>query len=320
MDDRQRALAVAAQVKSAMKRILILAAFACAAAVVANAQQASCAAAPPVAIEFAPHLADSTKLFRGQFSPDGRELYYFKKVTPGQEDYRIFVSRLQNGTWSAPDRLLVAGEVSELYPTLSPDGRRLVFSSYQPVPGDTSSHPNAHLYVAERRGSGWGTPVLQRTASRIGWYHSGPVVQPDNSVHFMITSPDWRTAISMRSEWNGSEYGPATTYSEAERWRDWQRDRMQVWGAQPTSQDSVMLVFVSERKPGGGIRPADIYASFRRADGWTEPRPLGAGVNTPEAVENFAFLSSDGCELLFTRGFSRFYHVSLTAALAAARS
>jgi hypothetical protein len=302
-----------------MKRTLILAAVAQAAGAPAHAQQASCAAAPQVTVEFAPHLADSTKLFRGQFSSDGQELYYFKKVTPDQEDYRIFVSRRQSGTWSSPEKMLVAGEVSELYPALSPDGGRLVFSSYQPVPGDTSSHPNAHLYVAERRGSGWSMPVLQRGASRIGWYHSGPVVQPDNSVHFMITSPDWRTATSMRSEWNGSEYGPAAQYAEAERWRGWQRDRMKVWGAQPTGQDSVMLVFVSERKPEGGTKPADIYASFRRAGGWTEPRPLGAGVNTPDAVENFAFFSPDGCELLFTRGFSRFYHVSLAAALAAAR-
>lgn len=286
----------------------------------ANAQGPSCATAPQVAVEFAPHLADSAVLFRGQFSPDGQELYFFKKVTPGQEDYRIFVSRLRSGSWSQPEKLLIAGEVSELYPALTPDGRRLVFSSYQPVPGDTSSHPNAHLYVAERRGNGWGPPVLQRAASRIGWYHSGPIVAADNSVHFAITSPDWRTAITMRSEWNGREYGAPATNDLAEQWRGWQRDRMAVWGAQPTRQDSVMLVFASTRKTGGGgTHPADIYASFRRAGGWTDPRPLGAGVNTPDAVENFAFFSPDGCELLFTRGFSRFYHVSLAAALAGAR-
>lgn len=301
-----------------MRPVLLLLAVAHVAGAGAHAQ-ASCQAAPQVAVEFAPHLADSTRLFRGQFSPDGRELYYFKKVTPGQEDYRIFVSRLENGAWSPPERMLVAGEISELYPSVSPDGKRLVYSSYQPVAGDTSSHPNAHLYVAERQGNGWGKPVLQRTASRIGWYHSGPVVQRDNSVQFMITSPDWRTAIHMRSEWNGTEYGPATPNAEAERWKGWQRERMQVWGAQATGQDSVMLVFVSERKPEGGIRPADIYASFRRDGSWTEPRPLGAGVNSPDGVENFAFFSPDGCELLFTRGFSRFYHVSLGAALAAAR-
>ena len=302
-----------------MRQPLLLVALSLSAVPGLHAQQASCSTAPPVAVEFASHLADTTRLFRGQFSPDGSELYYFKKVTTGQEDYRIFVSRREGGTWSDGQRILVGGEFSELYPTLSPDGRRLVFSSYQPVPGDTSAHPNAHLYVADRRGSGWGVPVFQRSASRTGWYHSGPVVQADNSVHFMITSPDWRTASTMRSEWNGQEYGPATPYLEADRWRGWQRERFQVWGAQPTPQDSVMLVFVSERKPEGGTRSADIYATFHRGGEWTEPRPLGGGVNSQDAVENFGFFSPDGCELLFTRGFSRFFRVSLDAALAAAR-
>ena len=65
----------------------------------------------------------------------------------------------------------------------------------------------------------------------------------------------------------------------------------------------------------GGIRPSDIYASFLRAGTWTEPRLPGAGVTTPDAAENFAFFSPDGCELHFTRGF--FNHVSLAVALAA---
>jgi hypothetical protein len=285
-----------------------------------SAQEASCAAAPQTAVEFAPHLADSTRLFRGQFSPEGRELYYFKKVTPGQEDYRIYVSRFENGGWSLPVQTLIAGEVSELYPTITPDGRRLVFSSYQPVPGDTASHRNAHLYVADRQGSGWGTPVLQRAASRIGWYHSGPMIGPDNALYFGLTSPDWRTIITMRSEWNGREYGPPQPYQEAERWQGWRRDSLRVWGAQPTPVDSVMLVYASTRRTGGGTDGTDIYVTFRRAGGWTEPQLLGAGVNTRAGTEGFAFFSPDGCRLLFTRDYSRFYHVSLAAALASARS
>lgn len=258
-------------------------------------------------------------LFRGQLSPDGQTLYYFRKVTPGEEDYRIYISRLGNGVWSPPEKILIGGEVSELYPTLTPDGRRLVFSSYQPVPGDTSSHSNARLYVAERRGSGWGPPVLQRAASRIGWYRSGPTIGPDNALYFSITSPDWRTIIAMRSEWNGREYGAPAPYSQAERWKTWRRDSLVVWGAQPLPGDSVMLVYASTRKPGGGTYGTDLYATFRQAGGWSEPQPIGAGVNTRDGTEGFASVSPDGCELLFTRDYSRFYHVSLAAALASAR-
>jgi hypothetical protein len=311
-------MADTAEVKAAMRTIILGLGLAAGVSAPADAQ-GSCAAAPPVAVEFAPYLADSTVLFRGQFSPDGKAFYYFKKVTPEQEDYRIFVSRLEGNMWSRPERILIGGEVSELYPAVTPDGERLVYSSYSPVQGDTSSHPNAHLYVAQRRGDGWGTPTLQRLASRIGWYHSGPIVGPDSALYFGITSPDWRTAITMRSQWNGREYGVPAPYSEAERFRSWRRDQYMVWGAQPANSDSVMLVFVSARKAGGGTHPADIFASLRRNGQWTDPAPLGAGVNTPESVENFAAITPDGCELVFTRGFSRFYRVSLAEAIAQAQ-
>ena len=77
-----------------------------------------------------------------------------------------------------------------------------------------------------------------------------------------------------------------------------------------------MLVYASVRRPAGGTFGTDIYASFRRGDNWTEPVPLGAGVNTVEGTEGFASITPDGCALLFTRNYSRFYHVSLASALA----
>ena len=33
------------------------------------------------------------EVYRGCFTPDGRSFYFFKKVTQGQENYRIFVSQ-----------------------------------------------------------------------------------------------------------------------------------------------------------------------------------------------------------------------------------
>ena len=54
-----------------------------------------CTAAPPTAAIFAATLTDSATVYRGTFSPDGEELWYFRKVSadPRAEDYRIFVSR-----------------------------------------------------------------------------------------------------------------------------------------------------------------------------------------------------------------------------------
>lgn len=284
----------------------------------ATSQGPACTA-PQVATEFAPHLADSGLLFRGQFSPDGQELWFFKKVTPGEhEDYRIFVSRLRDGAWGKAERVLINGEFSELYPAISPDGRRLVYSSYQPVPGDSSQHPNAHLYVAERRDGGWGPGVLQRAASTLGSYNSGPRIGARGELLFAVTTPDWRTRTSMISEWNGREYGPARprVLPAVDRWKDWRKD-LYVWGGELAPGDSIAILDISPIGPNGRRGPAIIYFSKLEGDRWTEPRPVGAGVNTT-GHNNFVFFSTDGCELLFTRDFSRFYHVSLARALSSA--
>jgi hypothetical protein len=40
---------------------------------------------------------DSGKVYSSVLSPDRKEFYFFKKVTPGQEDYRIYRSTLTSG-------------------------------------------------------------------------------------------------------------------------------------------------------------------------------------------------------------------------------
>ena len=111
-------------------------------------------------------------VYRGTFTPDGDTLYYFKNVTEGREDYRIFRSHRAGGSWSPPERVTLGGDFSDLYPAITPDGRRMVFSSYRPAPGDTSAHPSAYLWYVERGDSSWGTPVFMAEASAPAHYHS----------------------------------------------------------------------------------------------------------------------------------------------------
>ncbi len=279
--------------------------------------QAACAAAPAGAQPFAPVLADSGRLFRGTFSADARTLYYFRKVTPGQEDYRILVSRSTAGRWTKGERLDLGGEFSDLYPSVSRDGQRMVFASYRPAPGDTSSQRNAYLWYADRRGNGWGAPVFIGSAARWGYYHSGPIIRDDRSIEFRRTSPDWRTQSSMVTRWNGREYGPATvnTADPAGPWRSWRPRTHHVWGGQLGPRGDFVLLDISELDPRGRRGPSDVWVSFRRGDNWTEPLPIGGGINGA-GYENFVVFHPDGCRLVFVRDFSTFEHVSIEGALA----
>ena len=94
---------------------------------------------------FAPETISTGNVYRGTFTPDGREFYFFKNVTEGEEDYRIFRSRLVDKRWTTPQQINLGGDFSDLYPAISPDGQRMIFSSYRPAPGDTSAHSSAYL-------------------------------------------------------------------------------------------------------------------------------------------------------------------------------
>jgi hypothetical protein len=72
-----------------------------------------CDASPSRATVFAPALADSARTYGGAFAPDGRTLYFFRKMSldPQEEDYRIFRASSADG-WKSADveRVWLGGE------------------------------------------------------------------------------------------------------------------------------------------------------------------------------------------------------------------
>jgi hypothetical protein len=119
---------------------------------------------------------------------------------------------LAPGGWSEAERVDLGGEFSDLYPTLTHDGQRLAFTSYRPFPGDTSAHPSANLWYADRRGDGWATPVPITSAVRPGYYHSQVWFGPGDSLIFRATTPDWETTTTLVSVRSGTGYAAPVPY------------------------------------------------------------------------------------------------------------
>lgn len=257
------------------------------------------------------------EVYRGSFTPDGRAFYYFKKVTPEREDYRIFVSHLRAGKWSESERVGLGGDYSDLYPAISKDGKRMVFSSYRPAPGDTSPKPNAHLWYVERKGTGWGEPVFMAAANTLGHYHSWVEFGPDAALYFRRTTPDWSSTETLLTRWNGKEFAPPVPYADALRWKNWRSD-VRVAGASPGPGGKLIFLDVATRNLKTGRGASDIWVSFKRGQDWTEPKPLGAGINS-DGYDVFPFFSPDGKELYFVRDFAAFYRVRLRDALKTAQ-
>jgi hypothetical protein len=253
-----------------------------------------------------------TDTYRGTFTPDGNSLYFFRPVG-GNENYRIFLARRSASGWSVPERVDLGGDFSDLYPSISRDGRRMVFSSYRPIPGGSTGKPNAHVWSVERTDRGWSTPLFVSSVSLPGHYHSWIEIGFDDALYFRRTTPDWKQTESLRAQWTGSGYAPPEANADVERWKGWRAD-VTIAGGSPGPNASLVFLDVAARHPATGKPASDIWVVEKRAGTWLEPRPLGGGVNS-DGFDVFPFLSPDGRDLYFVRDFSAFYRIPLAAAL-----
>jgi hypothetical protein len=268
---------------------------------------------------FAPKTISTGNVYRGAFTPDGQSFYFFKNVREGQEDYRIFRSIRVGARWSDPVQISLGGDYSDLYPTISPDGERIVYSSYRPAPGDTSSAPNANLWYADWRGDDWGPPVFMAAASTLSNYDAKPAFGPGDGVYFDSVSPDWSTRRSLVTYWDGEGYAEPEVFEAVEQWRHWRPD-LYVWGGVPAPDGRFIIFDVSEKDPDTGrALTSNQWISLHNADsGWTEPERLGSGLNN-EGYDNFTFFSADGSDLFFVRDFDQFYRMPVAQVLQSVR-
>lgn len=267
----------------------------------------------PAGVEvFGPGVLSNGEVFRGTFAPDGRTFYFFKRTGEG-ESYRIFASERTPGGWSNPAVVDLGGAHSDLYPAISREGRRLVFSSYRAAPGAGAEKPNAHLWYSDRTAAGWSEPVYLAQVNTRGHYHSWVELGADGALYFRRTTPDWKENVTMRARWTGSEYAAPEPYIDVERWKGWRRD-VRIAGGVPGPDGRLVFLDVATTHPRTGRPASDIWVSLRRGDTWTDPAPLGGGVNS-DGFDVFPFTSPDGRDLFFVRDFAAFHRVPLAAAL-----
>ncbi len=191
-----------------------------------------------------------------------------------------------------------------------------MFASYRPAPGDTSAKPNAHLWVVERQDQGWGEPVWLAALNQLGHYHSWAEFGPDGALYFRRTTPDWQSNTTLRARWQGRTFLAPEPFAEVERWKNWRAD-VRIVGGSPGPDGKTVFLDVATRNPQTGRGASDIWVSLQRGKEWTEPQPLGGGVNAA-GYDVFPFFSPDGRTLYFVRDFAAFHQLPLRAALPSA--
>ncbi len=221
------------------------------------------------------------------FTPDGRELYYTRKL--GERFGVILVSRRAPDRWSDGEVAPFSGQYPDYDPFVTPDGRRIYWISTRPVNGEPRS--DYEIWFAERRDDGWGpaTHLEGPVNSSAGEYH--PTVAADGSMYFSSTRPGGSGRGDLyRSRPEGAGYGPPERLDDAINTAAFEGDPF-------IAADGSYLVFTAYGRTGDG-NDGDLYVSLRQGAGWAAPRKLGHGINS--AAQEYAPVGSrDGKWLFF---------------------
>ncbi len=260
---------------------------------------------------------DSGESF-GTLSPNGREFFYTIH-TKDWSKHRIVVSRLENGKWSPPATLPFSGTYNDREPKLTPDGKRMYFSSNRPArPGDPGPARALDLWMAERTSeSAWGDPHRIEAPVNTDAQEFCPSVAGNGTLYFISTRP-------------GGIAGPNP------------RQLHNVWKAKPLDKSGLRFatpenlgktinlgyetnvyispdertMLVSRDGAPDGLGGDDLYMSTFADGAWAPMRHLPAPINSKE-YEYGPHISPDGQWLFFTSaragGIADIYRVPIAA-------
>jgi len=219
-------------------------------------------------------------------SADGREFYFM--IDEGGR-YRILVSRFEDGVWTEASPPSFASDDTDLYPSLSPDGAFLIFSSARPLRPGGVPDGSVHGWIVERDGAGWGRPA--RLPSNVdrgdGGHYS---IASDGTIYFDRRGQGvFRTRRTESGFIAPERLGPSVNDGGADH---------------PfVTPDGNTLFFGSSRP--GPFAGQNLWVSFRQAGGeWGSAICLGAEFNGG-GPSGWPRVTSDGEILFFTRGASK---------------
>lgn len=239
---------------------------------------------------FAPGIVSTdAHEFACSFTPDGKEFYFTRRVSP-RDPTLVMVSRLVGGSWTDPEAASFNAPAARMSfePLVTPDGRRLYFSSDRPLPGQGGGGPPMlNIWYVERAGERWGEPKA-----------AGAPFNPMQTMYVSMTG-DGTIYTSDISGGMGSEQIAVArlvngAYTKLERLGP--PVNVGAGNMYPyISPDETYLVFT---RRGPSPPATSLYVSFKNPDStWGEPRAIDLGMpaGTPS-------VSPDGRYLFFSAG------------------
>jgi Tol biopolymer transport system component len=250
-------------------------------------------AAQAQAALFAPGLISDGGVFGLTLSPDGKTAVWVRAYG-GRDSLHLFLSSLENGAWSKPQRApfsTTGSQWKDIDPAFSPDGRMLLFNSTRPLIG-SQAKPDFDLWAVQRQGAGWGQP-----------YPLGAVLNSDSTDIYATMTHSGNIYFS--SDRAGGQ-GKLDLYCSVYKNGSYQTPQNLGPILNSSGHDSNPFISAKEdylifwRQDPAGYGASDLYISFKVKGDWTKPLNLGPSINTAGG-EFCPFMQPKGKKLYFAR-------------------
>jgi Tol biopolymer transport system component len=213
-------------------------------------------------------------------SPDGHTVYL-------ADNYVIKISWKSDGKWTKPVVAPFSGKWHDWDPTLSPDGKRLIFVSNRPIDGadQTIAHKSHHLWYTDHlSGDTWSTPKrIDSPVNMEGYNDYGPSISASGTICFCSRNREGdKKMCAYYAKWLGDHY-----------------DKPRLLALNGTSDvydpfiapDEHYIIFSSDN---------NLYISFRQGDRWSPAQDLGPQINKGNWSGD-PYVSPDGKTLYYAQ-------------------
>ena len=237
------------------------------------------------------------------FTPDGRTVYFARRSADRKMEH-IYFSRFDAaGRWGEPQVAPFSGKYFDKEPFITPDGSKLFFSSTRPVAPSAPNRTDFNLWVVERTGAGWGEARPLGAEVNSETYDNYPAVAANGNLYFSSTRAGGQGSNDLyRARLVNGRYAPAENLASLNTPQS---------DADPYIAPDESYIIISTTR-AGSYGEGDLYVSFNMGGRWTQPRNLGAGVNSA-TYEYTPLVSPDGKYLFFSRGWGDIYQLDVSA-------
>lgn len=231
------------------------------------------------------------------FTSDGKECFFMVMVN-GHET--IVTTKIINGYWAAPEVAQFSGKFDDGYPTILPDGSRLIFHSNRPL----ENGAEYNIWYVEKTERGWGAP--KSIGSPINGRQPAlcPYVARTGNLYFTRKFDTGEEIIYCSKYFNGS-------YTEPERLPEQVNTQKVQYHAAISPDESYIVLPLDGRADVIG-EGENYYVSFKDSNGnWSELINLGKEINSLR-VWGIPSFSNDGMYFFFSaRPFYKDVHVKV---------